>query len=145
VSAERYLGIDYGTKRIGLAVSSPIGTVHPRPRLDRTGPEDDIRALVALIRDEAVTALVIGLPHHMDGAQSEMEAEARNFGVALAQACELPLFGTDERLTSAEADRILKVQGRRNPRARKERVDSAAACILLQDFLAAEESAERIA
>ena len=141
----RYLAIDYGTKRIGLAVSSPIGTVHPRPRLDRTEPAADIRALVELAREEVAVALVMGLPHHMDGAQSEMETQARAFAKKLAEACGLPVYGSDERLTSAEADRILKVQGQRNPRARKERVDSAAACILLQDFLGAEDSAERIA
>ena len=145
MSPLRYLGIDYGTRRIGLAVSSPIGTVHPRPRLDREGTEADIQALVALIRDEGVEALVIGLPHHMDGAVSEMEVEARQFGATLAEAAGLPLFGSDERLTSAEADRMLKISGRRNPRARKERIDSAAACILLQDFLSAEQNAERIA
>ncbi len=141
----RYLAIDYGTKRIGLAVSSPIGTVHPRPRLDRTEPGADIRALVDLAREEVAVALVMGLPHHMDGAQSEMETQARAFAKKLAEACGLPVYGTDERLTSAEADRILKVQGQRNPRARKERIDSAAACILLQDFLGAEDNAERIA
>lgn len=141
----RYLGIDFGTKRIGLAVSSPIGTVHPRPRLDRLGGEADIVALVGLVREEGVTALVIGLPHHMDGALSEMEQQARRFAEQLAEATGLPAFGTDERLTSAEADRILKVQGQRNPRARKERVDSAAACLLLQDFLNADQNGERIA
>jgi len=141
----RYLAIDYGTKRIGLAVSSPIGTVHPRQRLDRTEPDADIRALVELAREEVAVALVMGLPHHMDGAQSEMETQARAFAAKLAEASGLPIYGSDERLTSAEADRILKVQGQRNPRARKERIDSAAACILLQDFLGAEDNAERIA
>lgn len=141
----RYLGIDFGTRRIGLAVASPIGTVHPRPRLDRTNEADDLRELTGLVREEGVEALVVGLPHHMDGAQSEMEVAARAFATKLAEATGLPLYGTDERLTSAEADRILKVQGQRNPRARKERVDSAAACILLQDFLNAEEKGERIA
>jgi len=141
----RYLGIDYGTKRIGLAVASPIGTVHPRPRLDRVDEAADIRALVGLVREEGVEALVIGLPHHMDGTQSEMELQARRFAKKLAEATGLSVFGTDERLTSAEADRILKVQGQRNPRARKQRVDSAAACILLQDFLNAEQTGERIA
>jgi len=141
----RYLGIDYGTKRIGLAISSPIGTVHSRPRLDRQNLEFDLRALAELAREEQVVALVIGLPHHMDGTRSEMEQKAREFAAKLAELTGLPLFGTDERLTSMEADRILKAQGKRDPRARKARVDSAAACILLQDFLNADESGERIA
>ena len=141
----RYLGIDYGTKRIGLAVASPIGTVHPRPRLDRTDEASDLRALAALAREESVEAFVIGLPHHMDGEESDMERAARAFAKKLAASTGLAVFGSDERLTSAEADRILKGQGQRNPRARKERVDSAAACVMLQDFLNHTQTRERIA
>jgi putative Holliday junction resolvase len=140
----KLLGVDYGTKRIGLAVSSPLGTVHPRPRRDRVTPEADLRFLAALAAEEDVTAIVIGLPHHMDGARSDMEIEARAFAARLAKASGLPVFGTDERLTSQEAERILAGQ-HKDPRQRKGRVDSAAACILLQDFLAADQEAERIA
>ena len=140
----KLLGIDYGTKRIGLAISSPLGTVHPRPRRDRVTEAEDIRYIAELAAEEAVAAVVIGLPHHMDGAQSEMEVEARAFARLLAAASGLAVFGTDERLTSQVADSILAGQ-HKNPRARKQRVDSAAACILLQDYLNAEQTGERIA
>lgn len=142
---EKLLGIDYGTKRIGLAVSSPLGTVHPRPRLDRQTPEKDLRYLADLADEEQVAGIVIGLPHHMDGAISDMERAARAFATELAALTKLPVFGSDERLTSQEADRILATS-MRDPRARKGRVDSAAACILLQDFLNAEtDTLEKIA
>ncbi|MEM8884773.1 MAG: Holliday junction resolvase RuvX [Planctomycetota bacterium] len=140
----KVLGIDYGTKRIGLAVASPLGTVHPRPRLDRTAPAADLRALAELADEEDVASIVIGLPHHMDGAKSEMEIAARAFAAQLAEATGLPVFGTDERLSSQVADSML-AERTRDPRKRKERVDSAAACLLLTDYLAAEEKAERIA
>jgi len=141
---QKLLALDYGTKRIGLAVSSPLGTVHPRPRRDRETPEADLRFLAALADEEDVAGLVIGLPHHMDGAVSEMEQEARAFAAQLAEATGLPVYGSDERLTSQEAERILAGQ-HKDPRQRKERVDSAAACLLLQDFLAADTEPERIA
>ncbi|MHC4940172.1 MAG: Holliday junction resolvase RuvX [Planctomycetota bacterium] len=140
----KLLAIDYGTKRIGLAVSSPLETVHPRPRRDRVDPASDLAYLVRLADEEDVVGIVIGLPHHMDGAQSEMEAEARAFAAKLAAASGLPVFGSDERLTSQEAERILAGQ-HKDPRERKGRVDSAAACLLLQDFLAAGDEPERIA
>ncbi|MHC4450026.1 MAG: Holliday junction resolvase RuvX [Planctomycetota bacterium] len=140
----KLLGIDYGTKRIGLAVSSPLETVHPRPRRDRVTLESDIVFLAALADEEDVAGIVIGLPHHMDGARSEMEIQARSFAKKLAEASGLPVFGSDERLTSQEAERILMAQ-HKDPRQTKGRVDSAAACILLQDFLAAENEPERVA
>ena len=141
---QKLIGIDYGTKRIGLAVSSPLGTVHPRPRRDRVTETTDLAFIAGLADEEGVSGIVIGLPHHMDGAQSEMEVAARKFAVKLAELSGLPVFGTDERLTSQAADSILAGQ-HKNPRARKQRVDSAAACLLLQDYLNAEQSGERIA
>jgi putative Holliday junction resolvase len=86
---------------------------------------------------------VIGLPHNMDGTVSEMEREVRTFAAALAQACGVPVYGSDERLSTEAAVSILRAQevfGRKQ----KERRDSAAAALLLQDFLDAGKK-ERIA
>jgi len=141
---KKLLAVDYGTKRIGLAISSVLGTIHPRPRLDRTTTKADVGRLALLAAEEEADAFLIGLPHHMDGEVSDMEVEARAFAARLAEASGLPVYGTDERLTSQQALRILKRQ-HRDPRKRKERVDSAAACLLLQDFLAADSEPERIA
>jgi len=138
------LGLDYGRKRIGIAVSTPLGTVHPRERLERDTMEKDLAALCALAEETGAGAFVIGLPHHMDGKTSDMEREARAFAQALAGACGLPVFGSDERLTTEAADSALR-QTSKGWRDRKARRDSAAACIVLQDYLDAPARAEKLA
>ena len=138
------LGLDYGRKRIGIAVSTPLGTVHPRPRLERTTLTDDLTALAALVEETGALAIVIGLPHHMDGKVSDMEREVREFAVALAAACDVPVYGSDERLTTEAAESALK-HTKAHWRDRKARRDSAAACIVLQDHLDAQGRSERIA
>jgi putative Holliday junction resolvase len=138
------VGVDYGRKRIGLAVSTPLGTVHPRPRLLRTTLERDLAAIRSLVEETDAGLLVVGLPHHMDGTTSEMELEARAFARALAAACGRPVFGLDERLTSEAASSALAAP-RGFGKAQKERRDSAAACIVLQDYLNDQGQAERIA
>jgi len=138
------IGLDYGRKRIGVAVSTPLGTVHPRARIDRTTREEDMEALKALARDAGAAGFVVGLPHHMDGRSSEMEVEVRQFAMVLAVETGLPVYGTDERLTSESAESILLAQDR-SIREMKARRDSAAACILLQDFVGAGGDGERIA
>jgi len=138
------LGLDYGRKRIGIAVSTPLGTVHPRPRLERTTPEEDLLALRAVLEETGAEGIVIGLPHHMDGKTSDMEREVRAFAADLAAACGIPVFGSDERLTTEAADSALRVT-KRHWRDRKARRDSAAACIVLQDYVDAPTRGERIA
>lgn len=138
------LGLDYGRKRIGIAVSTPLGTVHPRPRLERTTLEEDLAALGALLEETGAEGIVIGLPHHMDGKTSDMEREARAFATALAAASGRPVFGSDERLTTEAAESALR-QTKKHWRDRKARRDSAAACIVLQDYMDAPTRGERIA
>ena len=138
------LGLDYGTKRIGVAVATALGTVHARPRIHRTTPEADLHAIESLAREVEAHAIVVGLPHHMDGRTSPMEIEARKFAAVVAVACGLPVFGVDERLSSEAADSVLRAQ-ELPPRERKARRDSAAACLLLQDYLDAGEQGERLA
>ena len=138
------VALDYGRKRIGIAVSSPLGTVHPRPRLNRRTLEQDLNALAELVLDTNATAAVLGLPHNMDGTVSAMEREVREFARKLAATCDLPVFGVDERLTSAEADARLKELDL-NGRERKLRIDSAAACIVLEEYKNATGTAERLA
>jgi len=138
------LGLDYGRKRLGVAVSTPLGTVHPRPRLLRTTREEDLRRLADVAREAGAQAVVLGLPHHMDGTASDMEVEVRAFAMVVAVTCGLPVYGVDERLSTEAADAALRAQDL-GFRERKERRDSAAACLLLQDFLDAGEEGERLA
>lgn len=141
---EVFVALDYGTKRIGIAVSTELGTVHPRPRLERTRPDEDLRALAALAEELQASGFVIGLPHHMHGGRSPMEEQARAFAAALARVSARPVFGFDERLTTEAAEQILASRDLKG-RARKARRDSAAACILLEDFLHNREAGEKLA
>ena len=100
------LALDYGRKRIGVAVSTALGTVHPRPRLERTSAAADLAALRAIAEECGAEGVVIGLPHHMDGTASDMEREVRAFAKGLAAALELPVFGMDERLTTEAAESV---------------------------------------
>ena len=138
------VGLDYGRKRIGVAVSTPLGTVHPRPRIDRTTLATDLAAIREVVDEVSATGIVIGLPHHMDGAESEMEREVRAFATELARACGVPIHGMDERLTSEAADTVLKNRDLKG-RERKRRIDSAAACIVLADFIESGAQREPIA
>ncbi len=138
------LGLDYGRKRIGIAVSTPLGTVHPRKRLERETLAEDLAALCALVEETGASAIVIGLPHHMDGKTSDMEREVRAFAAALGAACGLAVFGGDERLTTEAAESALR-QTSKGWRDRKARRDSAAACIVLKDYIDAPTRGERIA
>lgn len=125
-------------------MSSPLGTVHPRERLVRTALEEDLRALKEIVDETGAAGIVLGLPHNMDGSESDMEREVRAFGAKLAAVCGVPVLGSDERLTSEAAERVLANQDV-HWRKRKARRDSAAACIVLQDFLSDIDKAERIA
>ncbi|MFQ5843848.1 MAG: Holliday junction resolvase RuvX [Planctomycetota bacterium] len=141
--ADVLLALDYGRRKIGLAVSTGLGTIHPRPRLDRRAPDDDLAALCALAAEVGARALVIGLPHHMDGSRSEIEVEVRDFARALADRSGLPVFGVDERLTTEEAEAVLR-QAEADPRRRRARRDSAAACLILRDYLEGRGAPERL-
>lgn len=137
------LALDYGRKRIGVAVSTALGTVHARPRLVRTTLDADLAALRDLVAETGAEAIVLGLPHHMDGSESEMEREVKAFAARVAERCGVPVYGSDERLTTDAAEALLKEQDL-GGRKRKARRDSAAACLLLNDFLAGT-TRERIA
>ena len=128
------VGVDYGRKKMGLAFSTQIGSVHPRPRLERRTLPEDLQALYALAEEVHARAFVLGLPHNMDGSQSEMEAEVRVFAKQLAGHGDLPVYGVDERLTTEAAEEMLR-EAQVDARKRKLLRDSAAACILLQDVL----------
>ena len=137
------LGLDYGARRIGLAVSDPEGKfAFPAAVLERQGLEKDLEALRAFARERGATRIVIGLPLHMDGRQGTEAEAVRAFSVALAEATGLPVELLDERWTTQEAERALREI---EPRGRKRRpkLDAAAAAILLRTWLERAASAER--
>jgi putative Holliday junction resolvase len=129
------LGIDLGTRRIGLAVSDVEAVIaFPVGVLERRGLARDLAALRELIRERGVKEVVVGLPLHLDGRSGTGADAARRFAAALGEACSLPVALVDERWTTALAERTL----RDAPRARrrdKGQVDALAAALILRTYL----------
>jgi putative Holliday junction resolvase len=128
------IGLDHGSRRIGVAVGSlETGQAFARPALLRTSESADLQSLAELARAEAATLVVVGLPRNMDGSEGPQAHAARAFGAKLlTQGLEVDYV--DERLTSWEAGERLESEGRRPSRRSGER-DSAAARLILQEYL----------
>ena len=133
----RLLGIDYGTVRVGLAVSDPDRIISsPLDTRTRQGLDADARYFQELIKRERIVGVVLGLPAHLDGREGIKAKEARTYGEWLVQATGLPLIFADERFTTVQAEDALWAAGLSH-RQRKERRDRVAAQIMLQAFLEA--------
>jgi putative Holliday junction resolvase len=127
--------VDYGTVRIGLAVSEPERKIaFPLATYERRDEEKDAAFFRQLIEEEEIGRLVVGLPLHLDGREGQKAVEARAFGTWLAAVTSLPLVYWDERFTTVEAESALWNAGLTH-RKRKERRDRVAAQILLQSYL----------
>jgi putative Holliday junction resolvase len=132
----RLLAVDHGTRRMGIAVAdTETGIAFARPALRG---REQARAVAALARAEGAQRIVVGLPLNMDGSEGPQAAAARNFGEQLA-AIGLEVVYVDERLSSFQAAERLAAAGRRPSRESGE-LDSAAATIILQQYLDTEES-----
>jgi putative holliday junction resolvase len=133
---ERFLGLDVGSKRIGVAVSDELGLL-AQPVLTLTrkrNPKDDLKALARLCRRYECVGVVVGDPLHLSGEISGQAAKVRAFGEELAALTGLPLHLLDERLSSREAHEILYAAGKRR-QEHKPLVDQVAAVLILQSFL----------
>lgn len=129
------LGIDFGERRIGVALSDPERRLAvPWGVVERRSDRQAIGELAALARAEGATLLVAGEPRRLDGGAGEAARRARSFAERLARAARLPLVLVDEALSSAEAARRLGEAGVEG-RARRGRIDAVAAQILLQEAL----------
>lgn len=140
----RYLAIDLGSKRIGVAVSDELGlTAQPLMTLERRrSPREDLRSLARLARRNGVAAIIVGLPLHMSGEESSRAAKSRVFAEELKTMTGLPVYLWDERLTSEEAHQILYRAGRRR-QEHKDVVDQVAAALILESFLAEHDALKR--
>ena len=130
----RCLGLDYGTKRIGLAQADEIGVALPLPALPGTDAPGLWDQLAGVIRQRRITDLVVGYPYNMDGSAGFKAKEVDAFVAQLKARCGLPVHLVDETLTSYEAESTIAKKSRRGIRASGV-VDSRAACLILQDFL----------
>jgi putative Holliday junction resolvase len=134
--AGRVLGLDYGSKRIGLALSDEAGRIaFPAGALERKGRERDLAALRDLAQERGVVAVVVGLPIHMNGRRGPEAEAAEAFGRAVAEFTGLRVETFDERWTSRQAERTLRELGRPRARTAPGEVDALAATLLLQAWL----------
>jgi putative Holliday junction resolvase len=130
----RWLALDHGTKKVGLAFSDELEILASPFEVWPMEGEATLARLARLCGEEGVQALCVGLPKHKDGAESATAAAARAFGEALAAGTGLPLRLVDEHLSTAEAQRLLAARGVK-PERRKALLDAAAAAVILQALL----------
>ena len=130
----RFLGIDYGARRIGLSYGDELGVATPLPALIEADPVKRWSALVALVAQRRITDLVIGYPLNMDDTAGFKAKEVDAFAARLRGEVKLPVHLVDERLTSYEAESTIAKSKRRDVRA-SGIIDSRAATIILQDYL----------
>src|SRR3954454_4775282 len=135
-SPPRYLGLDVGAKRIGVAVSDELGlTAQPVLTLERKrNPRDDLRSVARLARRYGVGGIVVGRPLHLSGESSPRAVKTEAFANGLGDLTGLPIHLWDERLTTVEARRILYEAGHERQSHRKV-VDQVAATLILQSFI----------
>lgn len=132
----RVLGIDLGSKRIGVAVSDRTGTIaSPLTVIQRSGsPARDHQTIAKLVLDEEAEAVVVGLPLNMNGSEGPAAKAAIAEAKALATVVGVPVHTSDERRTTVTADRAMMEAGM-NAQARRKVVDKIAAAVLLQHWL----------
>ncbi|MFW6079659.1 MAG: Holliday junction resolvase RuvX [Gemmatimonadota bacterium] len=134
----RILGVDFGERRVGIALSDPTGTIaQPLTTIVRRhGKRPPVAPLARLAREHDVDAIALGLPLTPEGDDSDWTREVRGFGDKLRERTGLPVHLIDERMTSARAERAVRSLGlKKRERERKSRVDLAAAVLILQAFL----------
>ena len=140
ISPSRILALDLGKRRIGLALSDPLGiTAQGLPTLERTNLREDLAALSKIAAEHEVRFIVMGHPLHMSGREGRQAQYARDFGERLHARTGLEVRFWDERLTTVEAQRVLRESGI-GIEKRARAVDKLAAQILLQSYLAAQGS-----
>ena len=131
----RILALDLGKKRIGLALSDPLGiTAQGLPNLERRRKRDDLAALAQLVKEREVGLILMGNPVNMGGSEGRQSAWVHEFAEALEKRTGLPIRFWDERLTTVQAHRVLRESGI-SLEKRAAAVDRLSAVILLQSYL----------
>ena len=134
----RIMGLDYGTKTVGVALSDPLlMTAQPYETILRENPKQlrkTVQRIEAIITAEEVSEIVLGFPKNMNNTEGERAEDTKAFQEMLERRTMLPVHLMDERLTTVEADRILEETGVAHS-ARKEHIDKMAAAIILQTYL----------
>ncbi len=132
---ERILGIDFGERRIGLALSDPLGKIaSPFLTFDTRADGDFYQRIEQLIEKENVSQIVLGMPRNMDGSIGKKGKEVLEFSKKLSLRLKIPITFWDERLTTVESLRVLRDAGAKL-RKHKDKVDMLSAAFILQAYL----------
>jgi putative Holliday junction resolvase len=135
VESQRFLGVDYGRRRIGIAVSDLSGIIaRPLETLNIKSIEDAVEAVYAIALREEVAAIVVGLPLAESGKPTELSEEVGEFCERLEKLVAIPVHQEDERLSSRQALGVLHAHGKKI-KGNKEKIDRISAAIVLQVFL----------
>ena len=134
-AGRRVLGLDVGSKTIGVALTDEAGiAAHPLTVLARAGNSGDAAAIGALVAQNGVTDIVVGMPYELSGRVGHRGRQVQQFMKVLAAAVKLPIHEQDERFTTSEAERIL-VAADVSREKRKDVIDQQAAALILQTWL----------
>jgi len=154
----RILALDYGRKKIGMAVADARARVaEPYDTMERVNRNEDTRRLREFVREQGVRQILVGLPLRLDGSEGEMAEEVKRFAVRVRKQIGVPVELVDERLTSWQAEQLLeeefgrRIKSKETPRGRKRlvggnegkfTVDAVAALVILREYLARTEQQE---
>jgi putative Holliday junction resolvase len=136
----RWLALDVGDRRIGVAVSDPTGLLaSPHGTIRRASKVEDFAKVGRIVQEQDAVGIVVGLPLHMNGSESRQAHKVRRYADALVAALRTegfkgPVVLWDERLSTQMAQERLAAAGKRGPRHRAQ-IDAAAAAVILQEFL----------
>ena len=131
----RYLGMDLGTKTLGLATSDKLGIIaSPFKLLKYSDINNLVVDVLKVIEEEKIDALVLGLPKNMDNSLGYAAERSLNFKKLLEEKCNLPLYLVDERLSTVEAENML-INNNVSRKKRKEKIDGVSASIILDTYL----------
>ena len=131
------MGIDFGEARIGIALSDPTGLIAtPKVVLSEKDKGRQISRTVALIEEYEVEKVVVGIPYHLDGREGTMANIAEKFAAKLERVSGVEVVRIDERLSSVEAERIMKMtRSKKRKKGLKTEIDMVAAAVILQSYL----------
>ena len=132
----RILGIDWGEKRLGLALSDPLGiTAQPLEVIERKSIADDFIRIRAIIAEKDVTDIVVGMAFNMNGSPGMLTDRIKSYGDRLIEEFQLPVHYVDERMTTMEAERMLVDEGDVSRGKRRSVRDMVAAALILRVYL----------
>ncbi len=131
----RVLAVDFGQRRLGIAISDPLGlTAQGLPTIHVRNLSEAVQAVQDLVSRYQVSEIVVGLPLHLSGAASRQSQKAKRFADLVCQACGRPVRLWDERYTSVEAARTLRQVGK-SPSRHRDKLNELAAVFILQGYL----------